>query len=349
MLDFLKSFILTPLSVLWEYVYVIRRFFYRYGFFKTNRFPFPVISVGNITFGGTGKTPFTIWLTEKLTQKSLRPVILTRGYRGKFEQSYGILEAKKSFSYNPVDYGDEPLLISRRLKEGAVIVGKKRSENLKYFINKLKPQVCILDDGYQHMKIERDLNICLFDALLPLSQYKVAPKGYLREGKTALDDADVIILSRADQVHPHKLKEIENHLSKFVNNEVLWGYIRYKTIGLFNANYEKVGDSSSLNGKNVIAVAAVANPTSFFSTISGLGGNLVEKLVYPDHYYFSLEDIEELVAKAEEKEALIVTSEKDIVKMRKISTEIEVYYLEITVEFLKGEAEIVNLLNQKID
>ncbi len=348
MLDFLKSLIITPISYLWEQIYIIRRFLYKYGFFKVHSYSFPVFSVGNITFGGTGKTPFTIWLTNYLTKKSLRPVVLTRGYKGKFENSMGVLEAKRSFRYNPVDYGDEPLLISRRLKEGAVVVGKNRRANLDFLEKKLSPDVCILDDGFQHLKIDRNLNICLFDALLPISQYEVAPKGYLREGKTALEDADILVISRADQVSNQKINELKKAMKPFVNHRAIWATIRYQTLGVFNANYERVGDSSLVAGKNIIAIAAVANPTSFYSMIEGLGGNIVERLSYPDHYYFTLEDIEKFIRLSEEKSAMVLTSEKDIVKMRKISTEMDVYYLEISVEFISGEDRVIELISKNL-
>ncbi len=348
MKEFLLSFVLTPLSYIWEKIYIFRRFCYHYGFFKSDVFRMPIISVGNLTFGGTGKTPFTIWLTQYIENKSLKPIILTRGYRGAFEHSYGVLEAKKSFKYNPVDFGDEPLLIARRLKAGAVVVGKKRSENLKFFFDKILPDIGILDDGFQHLKLYRNLNIVLFDGLLPLSQYKVAPKGYLREGLTALRDANAIVVSRADQMSDLNYKGLQKMVAPHVSKDIVWASVFYRPTGVFDANYNKAMELSDLNGKNIIACAAVANPQSFFTQIEGLGGNIVEKLTFPDHYFFSMDDIQSFLLKSKKHKAIILTSEKDIVKIRKLSTEVDVFYMEVEVEFKTGKHELEALIEKEI-
>lgn len=349
MKDFLKSFFLIPLSLLWEKVYKIRRFFYLYGFFKTHEFSFPVFSVGNITFGGTGKTPFTIWLTKFVEERSLTPVIVTRGYKGEKEHSFGILKANQFFSANPVEFGDEPVLIARRLKKGGVVVGKKRLDNLSYYLQDLKPDIAILDDGHQHLKIERDLNFVLFDSLLPISQYEVAPRGYLREGKSALKDADIVIISRVDQAPKSKLSELKSLISEFIPSTTPIAEIVYEPLGLFNANYEKVFEIDHLKDRDVIVVAAVANPVSFFKSIEELGGRIVDQFVFDDHHYFSLTEMEKLLEKSRETNAMILTSEKDIVKMRKISIEIDVYYLEIAVKFISGQNLVENRIEQHLN
>lgn len=348
MLEFLKSFILTPLSLLWDFIYRFRRYLYNYGYIHSESYALPVISVGNITFGGTGKTPFTIWLTKQLSKRSLAPVVLTRGYKGKLEHKHGIIEAKKSFKYNPVDFGDEPLLIARRLKKGAVIVGKKRYLNFNHYFDHVKPDVAILDDGFQHLKINRNLNIVLFDALLPSSQYNVAPKGYLREGMTSLKDADAIVISRSNQVHEQVLQALEEKICQFTRADVIWSHIYYRPLGIFNANYEKVYDLDELKGRKVFACAAVANPNSFFKQLEELGMVVIDRAVFPDHYFFTLDDVLNFMKRAEENDAIIITSEKDIVKIRKISSEIEVYYMEIEVAFKKGEEDFKSLMKKKL-
>ena len=176
----IKRVLFSPLSFVWENFYRLRRSFYEYGFMKKSYFKVPVISVGNLTFGGTGKTPFIIWLTEFFNRESLVPAVLTRGYKGSLENKSGVIKSGQTFRSNPVDYGDEPLLISRRMKNGAVIVGKKRSDNLRKYFGEVNPDVILLDDGFQHLELYRSYNIILFDASMPLEQYKIAPIRYLR-------------------------------------------------------------------------------------------------------------------------------------------------------------------------
>ena len=148
----LRNIALSPLSFIWEWVYRLRRSFYEYGIFKKKVFKVPVISVGNLSFGGTGKTPTIIWLTEWLNGKGLTPAVLTRGYRGALEHSSGLLKSGQKFRLNPYDYGDEPLMISNRMSKGAVIVGKKRADNLLKYFSDVKPDVVLLDDGFQHLQ-----------------------------------------------------------------------------------------------------------------------------------------------------------------------------------------------------
>ena len=340
MIEFFKSFIITPIALLWENIYRLRRYLYNFGLLKRFSFQMPIVSVGNISFGGTGKTPFTIWLTELIEQYHLRPVILTRGYKGKLENSYGLVEAKKSFKYNPVDFGDEPLMMARRLKEGAVIVGKRRSENLCFFFDQLKPDIGILDDGFQHLRLFSNFNIVLFDALMPIGQYKVAPKGHLREGLTSLKDADAIVISRCDQTGLYDIQKLEEFLRPYVSPRAIWSRIKYRPVGIYNANFQKVFGPEQLREKNIISVVAIASPQSFLKQLEGLGVNIVEEIVFPDHYYFTFEDIQNLLEKSKQYNAMIITSEKDIVKMRKISTEVQIYYMEVSVEFISGEEEL---------
>ena len=229
--NIIKNIVLMPISSLWEFLYRARRSLYEYGILKKEYFKVPIISVGNVTFGGTGKTPMIIWLVNKLEAYEFKTVILTRGYKGKLEHKSGIIKGGQKFFSNPHEYGDEPLLISRKMKSGAVIVGKRRSENLKKYFPKVQPDVVLLDDGFQHIQLYRSFNIVLFDAFLPIESYKTAPVGYLREGLTSLKDADAILISRADQVSEEQLEKLINLLSKYHRKEIPVGRFCYKQIG----------------------------------------------------------------------------------------------------------------------
>lgn len=343
-----RTILLYPFSLLWEVIYIVRRVFYKYGILKRNHFAVPIISVGNLTFGGTGKTPFTIWLMEIFNEFHLKPMILTRGYKGNFEKSSGIIVGGEAFRNNPVDYGDEPLLIARRLKEGAVVVGKNRSKNLEYYFEQIRPDVILLDDGFQHLKLFQHFTVVLFDALLPIDLYRTAPLGYLREGLSALKDADAVVISRADQAPPEKINEIKKLISPHLNPKTPISEISYKATGIYNTHFEKLYDLDRLKGKKVVAVAAIASPDSFFKSLENLGAELVDKVIFPDHYYFTANDINELLVLATGHGAWLITSEKDIVKIRRISLDARILYIDIKVHFLKGEDELVSELKKVI-
>ena len=224
----IKYFALRPFSLTWESAYRIRRSLYEYGLLKKDYFKVPIISIGNLTFGGTGKTPMIIWLIKKLENYGFEVAILTRGYKGNLEHKSGLIRGGQKFLSNPHEFGDEPLLISRKMKRGAVIVGKKRSKNLKTFFPKILPDVVLLDDGFQHIQLYRSFNIVLFDALLPLASYQTAPLGYLREGLTALKDADAILISRADQASEEKLEGLLNLIKKHHRKNIPIGRFSYR-------------------------------------------------------------------------------------------------------------------------
>lgn len=339
------QWVLYPLTFLWEWIYRTRRFMYNYGIFKKNYFQVPIISIGNLTFGGTGKTPFTLWLSEYLGRThSRRVLVLMRGYKGKLENGSGLLRSGARLGYNPFEYGDEALLLARRLKNTFIAVGKKRSQNLAHYFDEVSPDVVLLDDGHQHLKLDRNLNIVLFDSLMSLDKYRVAPQGYMREGFTALKDADIVVLGRADLVTRHKLNSLKSLIIKY-NPRIIFSEIRYKSTGLFNISGEKVFDIENLVGKRVICIAGIASPSAFFKYVETLGIEIIQQVSYPDHHYFKTEEITRLIELSKNEDAYILTTEKDIVKMRRVVDTDRLLYVEIKVEFISGEEEVKRTIN----
>jgi tetraacyldisaccharide 4'-kinase len=346
----LKSLIrgtaLSPLSFTWEWGYRIRRSFYEYGVFKKKIFKVPVISVGNLSFGGTGKTPMIVWLTDWLIEKGLTPVVLTRGYKGQLEHSSGLLKSGQKFRLNPFDYGDEPLMISNKMKKGAVIVGKRRAENLMKYFSEVHPDVVLLDDGFQHLQIFRSFNIVLFDATMPLNLYKVAPLGYLREGLTALKDADALIISRADMVTEEKLRKLKTTISAYFHHKPTLALTRYRPLGVYDVHDNYIFSIHELKGLKTIAVTAIATPDSFYRYLESYGVEIAEKVSFPDHYFFTPEDVNDLLIKASQLSAIIVCSEKDMVKMKRVSLDSRILFTKVKVEFMSGEQELIASLSK---
>jgi len=346
---FVEKTVLTPVSSLWEGVYRLRRSFYEYGLLKKDYFKVPIISVGNISFGGTGKTPMIIYLTKKMIQFGLTPAVLTRGYKGELEHKSGIIKGGQRFRSNPNQFGDEPLLISRKMDCGAVIVGKKRANNLKKYFHEVEPDVVLLDDGFQHIQLYRSFNIVLFDSSLPLERYKTAPLGYLREGLTSLKDADAILLSRADQVSEEKIESLLEMLEKYHRRDITIAKFSYKPDGVFDC-FDKLNmKMEDLAGRNIIALTAIASPESFYQMLESFGANIVDRIVYPDHHMFTQSDMNDILIECTRQNAIIVTSEKDMVKIRRIIQDNRIVYVNITVSFLSGEEELLSGVKKVLD
>jgi tetraacyldisaccharide 4'-kinase len=342
----IKGTAFVPFSIIWEWVYRVRRSFYEYGVLKKKIFKVPIISVGNISFGGTGKTPTIIWLAEWLIEQGLTPVVLTRGYKGLLEHSSGLLKSGQKFRLNPFDYGDEPLMISNKMSKGAVIVGKNRASNLLKYFAEVKPDVVLLDDGFQHLQIYRSFNIVLFDATMPLNLYKVAPLGYLREGMSSLKDADAIIISRADMVTEDKRQKLISTISEHFHHQPPLALTRYLPLGVFDVHDKYIFSTQELKGLRTIAVTAIASPESFYKYLENFGVEITEKVSFPDHYFFTPEDVNELLIKASQQSAIILCSEKDMVKMKRVSLDARILYTKVKVEFIDGERELLSSLSK---
>jgi tetraacyldisaccharide 4'-kinase len=346
-----KRIFFSPLSWMWELIYFFRRACYDYGIFRQRSFQVPIISIGNLTFGGTGKTPFTLWLSEYLQKKNKKVMILMRGYKGKLENSSGLITSGKTINPDPIDYGDEALLFARRLENTTIVVGKKRSENLSFYFPKIEPDVVLLDDGHQHIKIKRKLNILLFDATMPIFRYRVAPLGYMREGFQALKDADLVVIGKADIAGSEKIKSLKKFLQPHLPLGVEFAEMGFRPNGFYNAANDLVLKVEDIKGRKVICLAGVANPHSFFKLLENLGAEVIVTESFPDHHYFKPDEINALLSYAKSEDALLVTTEKDMVRIKKIVEDESIVFLEVDMYFLNGEAaaeRVIDSCFQKI-
>jgi tetraacyldisaccharide 4'-kinase len=340
-----KKIFLSPLAWAWGSTHYLRRVFYDYGIIKQKSFQVPIISVGNLTFGGTGKTPFTLWLSQYLNSKNKRVMVLMRGYKGKLEKTSGLLISGKKINPDPEEYGDEALVFARRLQDASIVVGKNRSENLSYYFSKVEPDVVILEDGHQHIRIKRKLNVVLFDALLPLYKYQIAPLGYMREGFSALKDADLVVIGKADQVDKQNIADLKSLLRPHLPLDVLIAEIGFSPLGFFNSSYDLIYSLDQIRGKKVVCLAGIANPRSFFKQIEDLGAEILVTESFPDHHFFTADEINALLSYAKSEDAVIITTEKDIVRIKKIINDDSILFLEVDVSFISGEQETKELID----
>jgi 3-deoxy-D-manno-octulosonic-acid transferase len=337
--------ILTIFSWLYRLGCAIRLFLYRCGVRQEKRLGAKVISVGNITVGGTGKTPLVIYLAEKLKERNKKVAILSRGYKRKNKKMLELTQkTRDEFTWE--DVGDEPYLISQRLSDVPIIVSKHRNISGQYAIEKYGTQILILDDGFQHLRLFRNLDIVVIDAVNPFGNGKFLPVGRLREPLSSLKRADVYILTKTDQVS--KVSELIDTLKKYNSHAPVVESI-YKIRSM-----ENLFDGSSVNLKDVenkkaLVFSGIGNPLSFENSLKPLKIRTLKHQRFRDHYPYRQNDILHLIDQANSLRAdFIVTTEKDSVRIPLIKEqEIPIYVLKIEIKITNGEEILLKKIEGK--
>ncbi|MGB9608425.1 MAG: tetraacyldisaccharide 4'-kinase [bacterium] len=270
------------------------------------KLPCPVIGIGNITLGGTGKTSLAILLGRKLEEMGLKIAILCTGYGGK--------RGGKVKGKTVEEVGDEAVLLSKCLRKGDVWAGRDRLKMAREALRE-GVEVIILDDSMQYFKIKKDLEIAMLNAFSPFGYGYLFPRGALREPISGLRRADIIILTNSDLVE-NKGKIVER--IKEINPKALIVEANYKAKGLFDISGEEFREIEWLRGRRVRGIAGIGCPEGFRKSLEGLVGETVFRSL-PDHYSYKCEDIKRLEEEAREKglEAIVIT-EKDGVKIKEL-------------------------------
>ena len=333
----IRGIFLLPLLVCsWIYGAVVRLrvTLYRRGFFKIRQLPCKVISVGNITVGGAGKTPLVAALAKELRQRGLRVAILSRGYKGTSEQTGGIVSDGQRQYLTPAEAGDEPSMLANQLPDVPVLVGKKRYAMGVKACERFDLDVIILDDGFQHLGVKREVDMVLIDARSGFGNGHLFPRGPLREPLTSLRRASLIVLTKAEASGPQK--EREKQLRRYAPDIPLY-HSRYKTVFLRDAVSGTLLTPDWLHGKRLIAFAGIADPEYFFLLVERLGADVVKTISFPDHYDYGRDDIAMLRPLSKTVDA-IVTTEKDFVKLQQLPlNDIPLYILGIEHEMMEKE------------
>jgi tetraacyldisaccharide 4'-kinase len=322
---------------------------------RPQRLPVPVISVGNIITGGTGKTPTVIWLAQRLQQSGWKPAILTRGYKGKYQQSGLIFTGEDLEVLSPEAVGDEPYLLAEVLAGVPIVVGQDRLRMANKALQE-RPEISvfILDDGFQYCRLWRDLDIVLIDALNPFSNNHLIPRGLLREPVTALKRAGMIFLTRTEQVDPEQVDLIIRRLQNlnlkapFLKVEANQCYFRSLS------DKQAIIPNGHLMHELVAVLTAIGNPEQFYQTVERTKATIKYFQPFPDHYYWTADDIREIVNSLTDLglNVLIVTG-KDAVKLQQFAAEfvkagIQCYIceLEFTVNDLMADRIINNVMSK---
>ncbi|MDR2426606.1 MAG: tetraacyldisaccharide 4'-kinase [Endomicrobium sp.] len=295
---------LYPFSVLYDLASKADR-----HFTKSKYLDKPVVSVGNITWGGSGKTPIVIELLETLLKNNLNPAVLTRGYARK--EAKPILLKKDGAPASVLQTGDEPLLIFKSVPDANVIIGAKRYDNALRFKKEINPDVYVLDDGFQHWKIQRDLDIVCLNAANPFGNGMIIPAGILRESPKALKRAGLIIITNSDMVPSEVLGKLQKEIFEISGKDSLttyYGDYKYKQINLHD-NF----DTGKLKDNDVYILSGVGFAKGFRSSVEKSGIKVKGSFVLPDHAKYDKKTINSIFDKTGS--AYIIITAKDAVKI----------------------------------
>ena len=313
--DLLRA-IATLAAWLYEKVVALRNLLFDRGVLRIHRLNCPVISVGNLAMGGTGKTPMVIWLASLLSREGYRVGIVSRGYGGVESGRVIVVSDGEDILVEQAISGDEPLMLARRLRGSPVLCSTKRAEAAKAAIEKFNCRALILDDGFQHRYLARDLDIVMLDSRKPFGNGRVFPRGTMREKAAALIRAQVLVLSRFDgSESAEKNREI---LRRQWPDKIIVAST-YRPIRIFSAADRRERPPSSLMESRLAAFAGIARPDAFFQSVRNLGAKLVYSAALPDHYPLTLELLASLVRQASSfKPEFWLTTEKDWVRLPKL-------------------------------
>ncbi len=277
-----------------------RNFAFDRGWKRVHRAPVPVISVGNLTAGGTGKTPFVAYLANWFREQNVRVGLLSRGYRAHSDQG-----------------NDEKLVLDRLCPNVPHLQNPNRVESAQQAVSEHGCQLLLLDDGFQHRRLARDLDIVLIDALNPWGYGNLLPRGLLREPMSGLRRADLVVLTRADQCSSEQRQHIREQIAAVRQSDECVE-VAFRPTSLVNS----VGETQELaacHGQEIMAFCGIGNPRAFRQTLNDAGLKVASLQAFADHHHYSASDLNELAQAAERSNvATVMTTLKDLVKIDRV-------------------------------
>lgn len=343
---------LRPASILWALAAGTRNLLYDRGIAPVFRLPVPVVSIGNITVGGTGKTPLVIETARRLMEEGRRPLVLSRGYRSRGSGTRIVSDGRQTL-LGADEAGDEPYLIARRLRGVPVVVDPDRVRGGREGVRRFEPGIVLLDDGFQHRRLGRDLDVVVLDAVDPFGRYAVLPSGFLREPFGGLARADIFVVTHAPEgdaletmtrvvrrynaeapiiraAHvAESLVPLHPGDSRAPSSEERES-LRVHTSGPAvpaapprEANHgpdeEVFLDLRALGGAAIFAFCGIGNPHGFGATLRAAGARIVALETFPDHHPYTDAEVDRIADAARTAGAtFVVTTEKDAVRIRRI-------------------------------
>ncbi|MFP3867054.1 MAG: tetraacyldisaccharide 4'-kinase [Desulfobacteraceae bacterium] len=284
-----------------------RRWLYDTGWLKAQRLSCGVISVGNLTVGGTGKTPLVIYLAQRLQEQGRRVAVLSRGYGGQARNTQIISDGDQIFC-QPPEVGDESYLLARQLPGLPVLTGTDRYAAGRIAEDRFDPELVLLDDGFQHFQLHRDLDLVLLDAERPFGNGRLLPRGPLREPVSTLRRPLVLVLTRyRKERHRQQYQQLQ---AAFPQTPILRAGLR--PVQVVSHPSGQLRPAQSLRGQRLLAFAGLARPRVFAASLQELGASLAEFHPFPDHYPYDIKDLNRLARRSRQLGAqALITTAKD--------------------------------------
>ncbi|MFO7971237.1 MAG: tetraacyldisaccharide 4'-kinase [Desulfobacterales bacterium] len=353
--SFLKHF-LFAISIGYGGLIRLRETLYKKGVLQSKRLPCPVISIGNLTVGGSGKTPMAIFIAELIQGLGYTVAIISRGYKGQSEKIGGVVCDGRVICMGPDTAGDEPFMVARRLKTVPVVVGKNRFKAGRLAIQEFKPDVLLLDDAFQHLKLHRDLDLVLLNSKEPLGNTYLFPRGTLRETASALSRGDAVILTRSDFGKPPSLGQIKKYVPKtpifhsshipYIYKIVAGNSVQSRDRKISSSKY----DFDIFKNKKVFAFSGIAGNDDFRRTIESFQCKLENFSEFPDHHQYSKRELDKISRSATDASAeFIFTTEKDYVRIaHKIKWPIDLAIIGIEISFGKNDIAFKSFIKRRL-
>ena len=350
--------VLYLFSLVYEQLVNIKLLGYRLGISGKDKLDCYVISLGNITVGGTGKTPTAQRLAREIRDLGYRVVILNRGYRSKWHGEIGVVSDGKTLHMDAAEAGDEAYMLAKHLPNVPVLIGAERAVTGKYAIEHFGAEVAILDDGYQHWQLIRDMDILLVDAVNVFGNGHLLPRGTLRESMSHISRADVCLITKVDQAAEGAVNGIRETVHRYNADAKIVESIHQPRCLIPLAEWFIDLSSEgvcveSIAGKKIMAVSAIGNPASFERTLRDLGAEIIESIRYPDHHEYTVKEMQDVLQQADALGAeSIVITEKDAVKIpaefAKTNWNIPIFVICVEVKFQAGAQEFQQELRRRL-
>jgi tetraacyldisaccharide 4'-kinase len=340
----IMKLLLYPFSVLYGIITGLRNIFYRSRLFKVHRFEVPVISIGNIVAGGTGKTPFTMLCIDLLKDQYQRIVIVSRGY-GRTSKGLQVVSDGKGTIVPVETGGDEPVMIARKYPKTPVIVSEIRSKGITRAVETFKADLILLDDAFQHRQVSRNCDLVLISSGRTLRDERLLPLGDLRERLKDLKRADIVMLNKSQG----NLDDRDLDLLNIIYKGPVFDCF-FRPAALVDSQFKKIADIGILKDKAIYVFCAIARPEKFIGMLTDLGAKVQKTRIYSDHHHYTESDLEQIRSEYQRLKCdFLITTEKDMVKIESANFK----ELDLVAVSLVGEVSnaktFVDKLNQFID
>jgi tetraacyldisaccharide 4'-kinase len=350
--------ILSGLSAIYGGVQKIHSDIYMNGWSARHRLACTVISIGNLAAGGTGKTPMTEYVARLCQGRGYKTAVLSRGYKGRAERCGGVVSDGHQLLMTPEVSGDEPFMLAVGLAGTPVLVGKDRYQSGRLAIDRFAPDIIILDDGFQHLKLERDLDILLLDGHRPFGNGHLLPRGLLREPLSAIRRADVVVLTRSE----HAQKSSAARSRYFAGKPVFRSSHQPEIEGILPAGQRPHLLDSNHSGnryrskrlcsQRIFAFSGIAQNDSFHQSITQLGGHVIGHMDFSDHFTYQDADLAEIGHVAVNAGAdCLATTAKDYARMaNQIPFPLDLVVVNVKILFLNDRFDhfLLNRLEEII-